>query len=436
VYGAGTKRRLEMTESQKSAYLVGVKKRAGKRKVTPQLTQLLKTFVFNHPNIRTSPISSDTLKVPNEDGVKVDVPKLLLEISRTELYLQFKTATEEYNKAFLNTPAKDRLHAHPIATIGERTFRYLLPPQCRKMDERHMEMCACADCRGVALIHGALRAWRLRRLARLKAAAAKAIAEAAAAKGRSRAAARAAAAAAEAAVDAYQPPDDAKASMVRSRIMCADACDAAGKSLGFAHAACWMNRCPHCKDGAKYHVPEDEQQKGDGAEMIQYHVYDYVEETTQYTKDDGTPKTRKVKKLKKKEMTIGEFHEKVYKPMVLIDDKYHGNLFRLLNVCRLERLAELTPGDIEAIRDFSEKLASLFPNEPQFLHWQNTDVTIEVSVLTAFLKDAVERFENGEAVCLAKARRSQFFQSQSTILLAHQKKTVASRAIIMNIQLQ
>lgn len=45
------------------------------------------------------------------------------------------------------------------------------------------------------------------------------------------------------------------------------------------------------------------------------------------------------------------------------------------------------------IRDFSEKLAALFPNEPQFEHWQNKSVTIEVSVATAYLKEIVEEYE-------------------------------------------
>ena len=81
----------------------------------------------------------------------MDTPKLLLEISRTELYLQFEAALLKYNEEWRAQPAAEREHPEPVDLIGERTFRYILPPQCRRMDERHMEMCACADCRGVAL---------------------------------------------------------------------------------------------------------------------------------------------------------------------------------------------------------------------------------------------------------------------------------------------
>ena len=83
-----------------------------------------------------------------------------------------------------------------------------------------MEMCACADCRAVALIHGALRTWRLRRRARLEATAVAAETAAAVATGTAaaKAAAKKTAKAARAAAASYQPPDHAKAPMVRTNV--------------------------------------------------------------------------------------------------------------------------------------------------------------------------------------------------------------------------
>jgi hypothetical protein len=68
---ASQERRCRLTEGETGVYWVGIRKRAGKRKVTEQLLALMKAFVFNHPNVRVSPNSRDTLKLPDESGVKV-----------------------------------------------------------------------------------------------------------------------------------------------------------------------------------------------------------------------------------------------------------------------------------------------------------------------------------------------------------------------------
>ena len=73
---------------------------------------------------------------------------------------------------------------------------------------------------------------------------------------------------------------------------------------------------------------------------------------------------------------------------------YHSILARLLNKCRIER-KNLTPGNINDLRDFSEKLAAAFDGEIQSEHWVNTIVTIEVSVIEEFLKSAVDAYLDG-----------------------------------------
>ena len=53
-----------------------------------------------------------------------EVPKLLSEVSLTDIYLDFK-------------------EAYPLYIIGERAFRYLRPKELRRMKQRHLDMCGC-----------------------------------------------------------------------------------------------------------------------------------------------------------------------------------------------------------------------------------------------------------------------------------------------------
>ena len=85
----------------------------------------------------------------------------------------------------------------------------------------------------------------------------------------------------------------------------------------------------------------------------------------------------------------------MYKPK-LVEYIYHSTLARLLNKCRVERKT-LQPGDLNDLRDFSEKLAAAFDGEIQSVHWVNTSLTIEVSVIEQFMKAAVDAYlDRGE----------------------------------------
>ena len=116
-------RRRKLDAHEDGAYWLCTKRRRG-HGLSEEVRRKVHNFYVAHPSIKRSPIKSDVLKIKDEHGVVQDVPKLLSEVSLTDVYLDFRAA-------------------HPEVNIRERAFRYLRPQELRRMKMRHLEMCGC-----------------------------------------------------------------------------------------------------------------------------------------------------------------------------------------------------------------------------------------------------------------------------------------------------
>lgn len=220
--------------------------------------------------MRPSPISKDTILVVGPDGKKtVRVGKLLCEIGLQQLYLEF-----------IET------NPHLRTVIGERSFRYMMPPQMRRMQKRYMAMCGCKICTEFHGLHRSLSVHRGVRLSKAKAGG-------------------------PAFTPSYADHSEPRAAVQQAT------CPAVQPQEGFPHANCWMNRCKHCCDGKLYQVSPDEDRTDDAAPKITYNLYEYHEEPTQYKNPDGTFKKSKRLRLSQHTDKIGTFMQKVRLP------KYH-----------------------------------------------------------------------------------------------------------------
>ena len=119
---ASIERRAKLDAAAEGAYWTWTRLRTGCG-VKEETRRLVLAFYLNHPGIKRSPLRDDTLLLPNEEGEKVRVAKLLSEVSLTDVYLDFE-------------------REHP-GLIKERAFRYLAPPELRRMTARHLDMCGC-----------------------------------------------------------------------------------------------------------------------------------------------------------------------------------------------------------------------------------------------------------------------------------------------------
>ena len=196
--------------------------------------------------MRPSPISKDTLLIPDANGKKtIRVGKLLCEIGLQQLYL-----------AFIGN------HPELKSVIGERTFRYLMPPQMRRMAKRYIAMCGCKICTEFAGLHRSLLVNRGMRTAKAKAGGP---------------------AFTPSYADHNQPRDAVKTAT----------CEAVQPQEGFLHARCWTERCDKCRGCKRYVVSPDEDRTEADAPTITYNLYEYHQEATQYKNPDGTEKTAK-----------------------------------------------------------------------------------------------------------------------------------------------
>jgi hypothetical protein len=77
------KQRMETINGTINVPWSSVEKRKGYSKVSPELRKKLFEWINNHPHIVNSPISNDTLLVPDPEqpGNRVKISKLLLQIS-------------------------------------------------------------------------------------------------------------------------------------------------------------------------------------------------------------------------------------------------------------------------------------------------------------------------------------------------------------------
>jgi hypothetical protein len=190
----------------------------------------------------------------------IRVGKLLCEIGLQQLYLEFLEANPEMR-----------------GKIGERSFRYLMPPQMRRMAKRYMSMCGCKICTEFHGLHRSLMVNRGVRAQKAKSAGALF-------------------------VPSYEH------AQARDAVICAT-CDLVLN--GIPRAECWLNRCETCKDCKLYAISPDEDRTDDDAPLIAYNLYEYHEELTQYKDNDGNFKKSKRLRLSQHRAKIGDFMRKV-----------------------------------------------------------------------------------------------------------------------------
>jgi hypothetical protein len=136
----GMVKRKLLTQGDNNASWSRVKPRKGFTKITLEIREKLNQWILGHPRVIQSPITNDTLLIRNrETGVITRVPKLLIEISIRELHNDLIELPESGGLA----EARD---AEGKVIISDSMLRCLLPPQLRKMTERHKQMCGCEVC--------------------------------------------------------------------------------------------------------------------------------------------------------------------------------------------------------------------------------------------------------------------------------------------------
>lgn len=367
----GARRRTwsDLEAHQKEAYLIDMRKRKGGRGVSDDVKAQVTLFLADHPNVRPSPYSQDTLLVRGEDGQKnVRVPRLLLEISIARLYSQFK---EQHGEI-----------------IGERKFYDLLPANLRRMNGRR-ESCGCTEHIRMNLLQRTLNQWRQVQKAKLG--------------------------------PAYKPPEHSHVSFAVAECVCPDA------AQGFAPAACWMRRGCGCAGVRKLRakLPRQELQKGARAPTITFRTYEYrVEISPRY----GTKKRHL--QLVKRTMTIGDFIDEIYLP-TLEKFVYHHELTRLLERMRQQRKA-VVPGNVLDERDFAEKLAACFEEAIQSEHWQTTSMTIETSIVESYARDVVDAYlrkgrapEEGELRDIQRFALSSYERQDAAVVYRNMDKQIA-----------
>jgi hypothetical protein len=107
----------------------------GFSKVTPEIKEALDQWVLDHPNVRPSPITQDTLLVNNPStGLKEQRGKLLLEIPVRELHNDMLLPISE--GCFAGVRDMDG----KIIKL-DTTLRNLLPEELRPATETHKQLC-------------------------------------------------------------------------------------------------------------------------------------------------------------------------------------------------------------------------------------------------------------------------------------------------------
>ena len=351
-----------------------------------------------------SPITSDTLLVKNEEnGKKERVGKLLLEIDIRELHNNMIAPPPPDGGGL----AEARDAAGKII-ISDTALRYLLPPQLKKMTEKHKQMCGCEIC----LIGDShqksinARRWRLKRDLH---AAADALPD-----GEAKVAAQQAARSYQPSLSAYPPrPWHAKVSDALECVQCAPI------GSGLPHWACVQRNCKKCPE---YPVPPEEQGTDENAPTIKFHIYQIATECTKHgilTKGAKTcpqcaldppaappgepwskkrPKVRSRKHLTLMECAFGTFHTDYYQPS-LEKLAYHRPHVKILGkaYCGAARLAAFKrKPSVRTRRDYAERLAASFNLEAQAEHFGNgRSLSMEGSSVETFCKASVDAYLAG-----------------------------------------
>ena len=121
------------------------------------LRKKIDDFVRGHHHVIHSPISRDTLLVPNpdKDGDKfIRKSKLLLQCSIRELHSDMYKPPSVGLGDLVRDSDGNRL-------VSDTVFRSLLPPELRIMTGQYKLMCCCAICQGFDYKHSALNRFRL-----------------------------------------------------------------------------------------------------------------------------------------------------------------------------------------------------------------------------------------------------------------------------------
>ena len=120
----GVRRRKQIEEGKAGVSFSSVARRAGRSIIKEHLRHAYE-FYLEPSNSKTAPGRRDQLWIRDPDsGTRVRVKKQFMERSQTEIFLDFK-------KQF------------PHVKMGERTFRKCKPLECKRLTEKHRNVCAC-----------------------------------------------------------------------------------------------------------------------------------------------------------------------------------------------------------------------------------------------------------------------------------------------------
>ena len=397
-------KRAKLTEREEGISWSQVRRRRGHSKITPEIRVLLHEWVLSHPRVVNSPIANETLLVKDRDtGKKERVGKLLLEITIRELHNDLiELPIEQGGAGGGLASARDERTGKVI--ISDTALRYLLPPQLKKMTEKHKQMCGCEICL-IADSHQKSLSARRVRLKRELLSAAKDMQP-----GPEQ----------DEAYDRalkYQPtlnhatpvPWHLKPGIALGEIQCG--CVA---GTAFPHWDCVLRRCKECPE---YPIPPEEQGTDDDAPKIKFHIYQTVTQCTRHgaiatnakvcphcVADPAPPTAKKAPKIRSRkhltdmEETMGVFHRDYYLPS-LEKLAYHRPHCRILGKdhCGKARLlAFKRRPSVRTRRDYAERLAAAFNLEAQHEHFGNgRSLSMEGSSVETFCKAAVDAYNAG-----------------------------------------
>jgi hypothetical protein len=133
---AAEAKRAKLTAGDRGALWSSIATRRGHTHITAELRRTILLWLLAHDHVKRSPIARDTLLVLNpETKQKERVEKLLLEAPVRELYNDLIAPGTGLAEA-RGEPTEEEPDGRIL--IGERSFRYLIPDQCRRMTDRHL----------------------------------------------------------------------------------------------------------------------------------------------------------------------------------------------------------------------------------------------------------------------------------------------------------
>ena len=139
---------------------VSVNKRGKYSNVKPELIEHPHEWIGNHPQVLNSPISDDTLLVPDhkKPGKKFGVSKLLLQVSICEIHndLIYESIIYLLKKAIDESSGK--------ILVSDTALRSLMPNNARKMTDRYKQMCGFKICVIICSIQESLNNYPLKHL--------------------------------------------------------------------------------------------------------------------------------------------------------------------------------------------------------------------------------------------------------------------------------